>query len=56
WFVIKLSGFIFFFTWMRATLPRLRFDQLMRLGWKVLLPLAALNLVVIAGLVAAMGG
>ena len=55
YFVIKVFIFIFIFTWMRATLPRPRYDQLMRFGWKVLLPLALLNLVVTAGVVAALG-
>jgi NADH-quinone oxidoreductase subunit H len=42
-------GFVsFFFIWVRATLPRLRYDQLMSLGWKVLLPLATLNALVTA--------
>src|SRR6185369_8934529 len=40
WFSIKTLGFAFFFIWMRGTLPRLRYDQLMQLGWKVLTPLA----------------
>jgi NADH-quinone oxidoreductase subunit H len=40
---------------MRATLPRLRYDQLMRFGWKVLMPLAVLNLIVTAGIVAVIG-
>jgi NADH-quinone oxidoreductase subunit H len=44
----KMSFFIFFFFWVRATLPRLRYDQLMSLGWKVLLPLATLNTLVTA--------
>jgi len=38
--------FLYIFIWVRATLPRYRYDQLMRLGWKVLIPLAILNLVV----------
>jgi NADH-quinone oxidoreductase subunit H len=50
WFLIKLSAFLFFFIWIRATLPRFRYDQLMNFGWKVLLPLALLN-VFITGLV-----
>jgi len=38
--------FLYFFIWIRATLPRYRYDQLMRLSWKVLIPLAIVNLVV----------
>ena len=48
----KMMIFITFFIWIRATLPRLRYDQLMSLGWKILLPLATLNLVVTAIVVA----
>ena len=44
----KMFGFLFFFMWVRATLPRLRYDQLMSLGWKVLLPLATVNALVTA--------
>jgi NADH-quinone oxidoreductase subunit H len=54
WFVLKLGAFIFVFMWLRATLPRLRYDQLMRFGWKVLLPVATLNAVVTAVLVVAL--
>ncbi len=46
WFAVKVSAFLFFFFWIRATLPRLRYDQLMRFGWKVLLPIAIGNIVV----------
>ncbi|MEO6496502.1 MAG: complex I subunit 1 family protein, partial [Solirubrobacteraceae bacterium] len=44
----KMMGFVFVFIWVRATLPRLRYDQLMSFGWKVLLPLATLNVLVTA--------
>jgi NADH-quinone oxidoreductase subunit H len=54
WFLLKLAGLIFVFMWLRATLPRLRYDQLMRFGWKVLLPVATLNAVVTAVLVVAL--
>jgi NADH-quinone oxidoreductase subunit H len=54
WFLLKLAGLIFAFMWLRATLPRLRYDQLMRFGWKVLLPVATLNAVVTAILVVAL--
>ena len=46
WFAAKVYFFLFVFVWIRATLPRLRYDQLMRLGWKVFLPLALLNIIV----------
>lgn len=46
WFMIKVGIVIFFLIWMRGTLPRLRYDQLMRLSWKVLIPMALLNIVV----------
>jgi len=45
WFFLKSFAFLYFFIWVRATLPRYRYDQLMRLGWKVLIPLAIANLV-----------
>jgi NADH-quinone oxidoreductase subunit H len=50
--IAKMMIFITFFIWIRATLPRLRYDQLMSFGWKVLLPLATLNMVITAILVA----
>ena len=49
--LVKMLFFVFFFIWVRATLPRLRYDQLMSLGWKILLPLATLNALVTAILV-----
>jgi NADH-quinone oxidoreductase subunit H len=54
WFVLKLLILLYVFIWMRTTLPRLRYDQLMRFGWKVLLPVATLNAVVTAILVVAL--
>jgi NADH-quinone oxidoreductase subunit H len=53
WFVLKLLAVLLAFIWLRATLPRLRYDQLMRFGWKVLLPVATINAVVTAIVVAA---
>jgi NADH-quinone oxidoreductase subunit H len=54
WFVLKLLILLAVFIWLRATLPRLRYDQLMRFGWKILLPVATLNALVTAALVAAL--
>jgi NADH-quinone oxidoreductase subunit H len=51
WFVLKVFLFVSFFIWIRASVPRLRYDQLMRFGWKVLLPVATINAVVTALLV-----
>ncbi|HEX8959568.1 MAG TPA: NADH-quinone oxidoreductase subunit NuoH [Solirubrobacterales bacterium] len=51
WMLAKMMALIFLFIWVRATLPRLRYDQLMSLGWKVLLPLATLNMLITAVLV-----
>jgi NADH-quinone oxidoreductase subunit H len=53
WFVLKLLAVIFIFIWLRTTLPRLRYDQLMSFGWKVLLPVATINALVTAALVVA---
>jgi NADH-quinone oxidoreductase subunit H len=55
WFLIKLSLFLFFYVWLRATFPRLRYDQLMAFGWKVLLPASLLNLTVTAVVLALSG-
>jgi NADH-quinone oxidoreductase subunit H len=51
WFLLKLALVVFVFIWLRATFPRLRYDQLMTLGWKVLLPVATANAVITAILV-----
>jgi NADH-quinone oxidoreductase subunit H len=48
WFLVKCFVFLYVFIWIRATLPRYRYDQLMRLGWKVLIPVALANLFVTA--------
>ena len=51
-FLVKVAIFLFLFIWIRATLPRIRYDRLMRLGWTLLLPLAVLNVVITATVVA----
>jgi NADH-quinone oxidoreductase subunit H len=51
WFLLKLAILVTGFIWLRASQPRLRYDQLMRFGWKVLLPVATLNALVTALLV-----
>jgi NADH-quinone oxidoreductase subunit H len=48
WFLLKVAALLFFYVWMRWTLPRYRYDQLMAFGWKVLLPLSVVNLLVTA--------
>jgi len=48
WFLLKVGALLFFYIWMRWTLPRYRYDQLMAFGWKILLPLAVINLLVTA--------
>jgi NADH-quinone oxidoreductase subunit H len=55
WFFLKLALFILFFVLLRAALPRLRYDQLMEYGWKFLLPLALLNVLVTGAVVLASG-
>ena len=45
WFLSKVFGFLFFYVWMRGTLPRLRYDQLMAFGWKLLLPVSIVNVI-----------
>jgi NADH-quinone oxidoreductase subunit H len=55
WFLIKIAALLFFYIWMRWTLPRYRYDQLMEFGWKWLLPLAVINLLVTAVVVLGAG-
>lgn len=52
WLLLKISFFCFVYLWIRATFPRYRYDQLMRLGWKVLIPLTILWIIVVALMVA----
>ena len=47
WFILKVSAYLYFFMWLRFTIPRYRFDQLMRLGWHFLIPLSIVNLLVV---------
>ncbi len=56
WFLAKVVAVMLFFIWVRGTLPRFRYDQLMNFGWKVLLPLALLNIVLTAAGIVLWGG
>ncbi len=56
WFVIKTFALVFFFIWVRGTFPRFRFDQLMQLGWKVLLPLCLVNIVLTGAVILLLKG
>jgi len=56
WFLLKVGALLFFYVWMRWTLPRYRYDQLMKFGWKVLLPVSVVNLLVTAAGVLYFGG
>tara|TARA_Y100001954_G_C15530192_1_gene463752 strand:- start:1 stop:588 length:588 start_codon:yes stop_codon:yes gene_type:complete len=51
WLLIKISFFLFLFLWFRATFPRYRYDQIMRLGWKIFLPITIVWIVVISAMV-----
>lgn len=55
WFIVKICLCLFVFVWVRGTMPRYRYDQLMRLGWKVFLPLSLLWLLLTAGVLVVMG-
>ena len=55
WFLVKIAALLFFYIWMRWTLPRYRYDQLMEFGWKWMLPIATVNLLVTAAIVLGMG-
>ena len=48
WFLLKVVGFIFVFVWLRGTLPRMRYDQFMKLGWKVLVPISLVWILLVA--------
>ncbi len=54
WFAVKMFAIVFLFIWLRATLPRYRFDQLTNLGWKWLLPLSLANIVATGGIALAL--
>ncbi len=55
WFILKVCAILFAFIWVRGTFPRYRYDQLMRLGWKVFLPFSLFYLVLVAGVMMAFG-
>ena len=55
WFMLKIVACLFVFVWVRATLPRYRYDQLMRLGWKVFLPISLVAVIVVAGALVTFG-
>ncbi len=50
WFLLKVVAFIFFFIWLRGTLPRLRYDQFMKLGWKILIPVSLVWILLVAAI------
>jgi NADH-quinone oxidoreductase subunit H len=56
WFALKVLIFLYFYLWFRASWPRYRYDQLMKVGWQILLPIAIGNLIVTAILVLALAG
>jgi NADH-quinone oxidoreductase subunit H len=54
-FLLKMALLLFFFIWVRWSIPRFRYDQLMNLGWKVMFPLSLLNILWVAGLIMIFG-
>ncbi|MGE5497540.1 MAG: NADH-quinone oxidoreductase subunit H, partial [Syntrophothermus sp.] len=54
-FLVKMGVVMFFFIWVRWTIPRFRYDQLMSLGWKVMFPLSLLNIIWVAALIMIFG-
>jgi NADH-quinone oxidoreductase subunit H len=56
WFFLKTGALVFILIWLRATFPRLRYDQLMHLGWKVLIPVALINIVITGGVILLLRG
>jgi NADH-quinone oxidoreductase subunit H len=55
WFVLKIALVLFMFLWVRATVPRYRYDQLMRLGWKIFLPFSLFWVILTAGVLVTFG-
>jgi NADH-quinone oxidoreductase subunit H len=49
WFLLKIMFFFFVFSWVKATVPRFRYDQLMRLGWKIFLPISLIWVFLVSG-------
>ncbi len=56
WFLVKVFLIVFALIWIRATLPRLKYQQLIHVSWKVLIPVALLNIIVTGGVILASGG
>ncbi|PLY03216.1 MAG: NADH-quinone oxidoreductase subunit H, partial [Desulfuromonas sp.] len=56
WFLIKVLAVSFVFIWIRGTMPRFRYDQLMHFGWKILMPLALLNVIITGGIMVWLNG
>ena len=56
WLLLKTAGWLFLMIWVRATLPRIRYDRLMQLGWKVMFPIGLLNVLITAAVVVLVGG